>query len=197
MNLPLVTIKDLGITSVKLPAGNFWNAMERDVLVALVKLVSPKRFVEFGCNEGATARMLMRHVSTIETYIGIDAAFGYVTPHQRQRDEVPKNPGVLAANIPGFELILRKRGSYDVHAEELGTIDAALIDGDHSKEGVLNDTAIAQACVRSGGLIIWHDYYIFDAVPVLGVKPALDEMHAAGYPLFHVQGTWIAFMRVQ
>ncbi|MCW8133199.1 MAG: class I SAM-dependent methyltransferase [Planctomycetota bacterium] len=39
-----------------------------------------------------------------------------------------------------------------------GFFDSALIDGGHTHEVVANDTAKALRLVRSGGLIMWHDY---------------------------------------
>jgi hypothetical protein len=196
-NLPQVTPTEVGATEVKFAAGNFFNKMEREVLVALVGSVEPTRVVEFGCNEGGTAKLLMEHVPTIKKYVGIDVPLGYVTPHPLQRNEIPKVPGKNALGLPGFELMVRPRGSYDVRAEEIGEVDVAFIDGDHSKEGVVNDTNLALACVRPGGIIIWHDYYIFDPVPKLGVKPALDEFLASGRDLKHVKDTWLAFERIK
>lgn len=38
------------------------------------------------------------------------------------------------------------------------SIDMIFVDGDHSYEGVLSDTLIAQKLVRKGGIICWHDY---------------------------------------
>jgi predicted O-methyltransferase YrrM len=39
-----------------------------------------------------------------------------------------------------------------------GFFDSVLIDGGHQPEVVMNDTGKALALVRSGGLIIWHDF---------------------------------------
>jgi hypothetical protein len=77
---------------------------------------------------------------------------------------------------------------------DLPACDAVFIDGDHSRAGVLHDTALAKAAVRPGGVIIWHDDHDLGTVDV---RLVLDEMHAYGETTaVHVVGTWLAFERL-
>lgn len=47
---------------------------------------------------------------------------------------------------------------WDTRAYPAGFFDTAFIDGGHAYDVVANDTAIATRLVRSGGLVMWHDY---------------------------------------
>lgn len=47
---------------------------------------------------------------------------------------------------------------WDISAYPEGFFDSVLIDGGHSEEIVINDTRKALTLLRSGGLIMWHDF---------------------------------------
>lgn len=200
MALPKISPLQLDMQPVNLVGipPRFMNANEREVIIALLRSVKPKRVVEIGCNVGGTSLAILRNVPTIEAYIGIDVLPGYVTDRPVQRNEVPQDPGSLVKDDPRFRMMLRERGSFDVWAEELfecsngEPYDAVFVDGDHGREGVLNDRQLARKVVRPGGIIIFHDYHQLGTVDV---KVVLDQAHAAGAPLVHVAGTWVAYER--
>lgn len=169
------------------------NPGELEVLVALARLASARVVIEFGVNEGRTAKALMRNVETIERYVGIDVPHGYVTDKLVQRNEVPQQPARLALDDARFRLIIARRGSHDLVPEDLPECDLAFIDGDHGRAGVTKDTLLSCRRVRPGGLIVWHDYHARGTVDVQAV---LEEYAEAGRPIQHVEGTWLAFMRV-
>ena len=193
--LPKVSQQDIGTRALdwgRLPK-RFMNPGELDVLVALCRTVDrPSVIVEFGVNIGRTACALLETLGGIEHYVGIDVPPGYVTEKAVQRNEVPDAPGHMAAHFPAFQLLLRANGSHDLVEQDLPAFDIAFIDGDHSRRGVEQDTALAEARVRPGGLIIWHDYHDLGTVDV---REVLNERRAAGRKVLHVQGTWIAFER--
>jgi predicted O-methyltransferase YrrM len=172
----------------------FLNHGELEVLVSLVRSVAPKTMLEIGVNTGRTALAMLRNVSTLERYIGIDVPPDYVPALPVQATEVPHNPGYLAAHDPRFELIVSPRGSLDfrIEASGLPACDVVFIDGDHSCVAVVHDTALARNLVRPGGLIIWHDYHDQGTVDV---KNVLDGYHRHGAKLFHIQDTWLAYER--
>lgn len=70
-----------------------------------------------------------------------------------------------------------------------GRVNLFFIDGSHSYEYVLNDTAKAIESLASGGVIVWHDYGAWDEVTL-----ALHEI-ASRLPLFRIDGTNLAFYR--
>jgi len=73
-----------------------------------------------------------------------------------------------------------------------GKIDFFFIDGSHSYEYVKSDTENALKCVRSGGIIAWHDY---GRAGTNGITKYLHEI-AARYSIYSVPGSSIAFMIV-
>lgn len=68
-----------------------------------------------------------------------------------------------------------------------GAMDYIFIDGDHSYEGVKNDTEKAIELLKPGGVIVWHDY----AAKSPGVLDYLAEF-SQQRPLFHVRNTCLA-----
>jgi predicted O-methyltransferase YrrM len=70
-------------------------------------------------------------------------------------------------------------------------VDLFFIDGAHSYEYVRSDTLNALACVRPGGVVVWHDY---GRVGVNGVSRWLEELSRDGRELYAVPGGSLAFM---
>jgi predicted O-methyltransferase YrrM len=172
----------------------YFNAGELDVLVTLIASVEPKTVIEFGCNEGRAAATILHNVPSITHYVGIDVLPGYVTIMPCQRREIPADPGHFALDDARFQLLLCARGSFDLMPDDLPGADACFIDADHSRDGVLNDYALAKAKVRPGGIIVFHDD---NGLPVVQVAETLDELYADGANIKHVAGTWIAFEVVE
>lgn len=166
------------------------NPGEIEALVELARSVGATRVLEVGCNAGRTSAALLRNVPTITRAVGVDVLPGYVTDKVAQRREVPAKPGHLAGHDPRFELVLRPRGTFDLTPEELGEFDFVFIDGDHGRAGVEHDSKLALTCVRSGGIIAWHDYNL---TGVVDVREVLNEYRAQGQPIRHIAGTWIAY----
>lgn len=174
-----------------LPA-RFMHPGELEVLLCLMESVNPKVVVEFGVHTGRNAVAALRNIKTIERYVGVDVEQGYVTRMSAQRKEIPAVPGELALGMPGFELIVRRRGSFELSADDLPKADAVFIDGDHSRVGVLNDTKLARAIIQPGGIVIWHDD---NGLKSVEVTQTLNDLCADGAKIEHVQDTWIAYER--
>lgn len=188
--LPKITIQPKAIDWCGLER-RFMNPNELEILCDLIGRVSPKTVVEFGINTGRTAKAILREVQGIEKYIGVDVLPGYVTDKTVQRKEVPLIAGEAVLGDPRVEMRVTKNGSYDI--TELPPCDAVFIDGDHGRKGVENDSRLAYAAVRKGGIIIWHDYHDLETVDV---RDVLHELHGQGHAIASVEGTWLAFERV-
>ena len=93
---------ELGAVPLGGPTSRYLNAYETSILIALVESVRPRVMIEFGCNEGITAKRLLESLSTLEKYIGIDVAFGNKPALACQSSETPANPGWAAAADPRF-----------------------------------------------------------------------------------------------
>lgn len=191
-NRPSVALSPRKYDADGLPT-RFFNPGELDALLHLFESVDARTIIEFGCHEGRNAAAALRNLPTLERYVGVDVPAGYVTKMAVQRKEIPAQPGQLAAHDSRFDLILRPRGTFDLTAGELPQADAVFIDADHSREGVENDTRLAMAALRPGGIVIWHDD---NCLPVVEVTQTLNDYCAAGAEINHVAGTWLAFERI-
>lgn len=189
--LPLIDISPPPIEPGGLP-DRFTNPGEYAVLAYLANAVSARRVIEIGINEGRAAAMLLANVPTIQTYVGIDVPRGTLTALAVQRTEVPDEVGKFVAGDPRVRLIVREGGSSNVAVDELPVADFVFIDGDHSVEGVVNDSHLAWALVRRG-VIVWHDYHPGSDVEV---KPVLDRYFSQGHRIVHVRGTWLAYEEI-
>lgn len=175
-----ITKADLGITTHT--TRKYMQPGEQDVLLALVGSIRPHTMVEIGVNEGITAQAVLRHVPSIERYIGIDVNAAYQFEIPAQQSEHPNEPGALVKHDPRFQLVLRG----DPMPSEA---DVVFIDGDHGKKAVLVDSIWAAAIVNHGGLIIWHDY----GNPTVEVTGVLNRLDTHERELHHVSGTWLVF----
>lgn len=163
---------------------------ELDVLIHLIRDVQAHTVVEFGCNNGRTAAAVLRNVSSVERYLGVDVHAGYSFACKVQAKEVPAVAGELAIGDSRFELLLRDRGTFDLSGDDLPACDVVFIDGDHSRAAVLNDRALALAIVRPGGLIVYHDD---NGLDVVDVSKVLDSLADEGAEIVHVRGSWLAY----
>ena len=168
----------------------YLNLGEMEIIVALVRSVRAQTMTEIGCRDGRTARVLLDNVPSLYRYVGIDVPIDYHPALPSQRTEMVEEPGHLAIADPRFELVIRPRGSLDL--DELEPSDAIFIDGDHSRRVVAHDSALAWGAVRNPGVIIWHDYFNDH---INDVTDVLFGLGAAGWPIKHIAGTWLAFCR--
>jgi predicted O-methyltransferase YrrM len=162
---------------------------EQESLLALVGSIvpAPEVMVEIGVNIGLTAKAVLHHVRSIHRYIGIDVEADYRFELPFQQHDRPAEPGRLVKDDTRFRLMLR--GSGEAMPE---SSDVVFIDGDHGPRNVLQDSLWAASIVRSGGMLIWHDYQNTPA-EVTGV---LDQLYDEGRNLVHITGTSLVFERI-
>ena len=177
--IPLIHIA----TDMRPTTRQYLQPGEQEVLLTLIKSVAPKTMVEIGVNIGLTARAMLRHIPSIEHYVGIDVDVDYRFEIPAQQTEHPDEPGRLVKDDPRFELRLRGRHMMPTEA------DAVFIDGDHGMRAVMADSKWAAEVVRPGGIIVWHDY----GNPTVEVTEVLDWLRGEGRRIMHVAGTWLAF----
>ena len=177
-----ITKAELGVTGFT--TRKYMQPGEQDVLLALLDHVQPRTMVEIGVNEGITARAVLQHIPSIESYVGIDVDAAYQFEIPAQRIEHPRQSGHLVRHDPRFQLVLRGEAMPDA-------ADVVFIDGDHGRNAVLVDSLWAAAIVSRGGLIIWHDY----GNPTVEVTGVLNKLLTSGRDIRHVEKTWLAFER--
>ena len=174
----------------------YLNDGEMEIICALVRSTPARSMLEIGCRDGRTARVILNNVLSLEKYVGVDVTPDYVPTLFHQRAEMVEFPGRLAVTDPRFELIVREKGSLDLSPQHFmafdhGPFDAVFIDGDHSEPCVIHDSYLAREIVGSGGVIIYHDY----TNKAVEVQRALDRLLSEGWPLQHIEGTWLAYLR--
>jgi len=135
-------------------AGQYTPPVDLNIILTLICHFKPKHFVEFGVQEGITAKIILDKCSSIEKYTGIDVPFGFETMMKVQQSEVPKSAGSLVSD-DRFEALVLPKGTVELDVENLSA-DMVFIDADHSTKGVQRDTELALQ--MTSGVIIWHDY---------------------------------------
>jgi hypothetical protein len=75
-----------------------------------------------------------------------------------------------------------------------GECDLVFVDGSHAFSYVMNDSRKALRMVRSGGLVLWHDYRDVRAGETRGVFEALNEL-SRELPLVRIRGTSLVAYR--
>lgn len=191
---------EVAMSSLNLPKLNlaglptrYMNPNELEVIVALMRSAKPKRVLETGINTGRTAKVILDNVPGIESYVGVDVLPGYVTEKEVQRNEVPAVPGEMVGTDPRVRLLVSKDGSHDLSAADIGPIDAAFVDGDHSTRGLVQDTRLILENISPGGMVIWHDDH---GMPTVDVRAVLECLSSFGWRIEHVTGTWVSYMRL-
>jgi predicted O-methyltransferase YrrM len=71
-----------------------------------------------------------------------------------------------------------------------GTCSLVFVDGSHAYEYVKSDTEQARRLVKSGGVIIWHDYGVWS-----DVTRSLEELDSDLFRLTHIAGTSLVIWR--
>ena len=120
-----------------------------------VEKIKPGVIVEIGIKEGGNLKVLSSHLDETGIVVGIDV-----------RQEIPWKMDDAKCKVVHI-----KRNSHDHQAIEdlqgiIGDrpIDVLFIDGDHTKEGMLQDFKDYESLVRSGGIIAVHDIFYLPSV---------------------------------
>ena len=189
LNLPTIRIKPTPVDwNLRC---RFTSPFEVESIITLLTDIRAQRVMEIGCNEGRTSKVILENVPSITEYFGVDVFQGYRFACSVQEGETSDRPGKYAVGDPRFNLIVSERGSFDLDPVDFGgLLDAIFIDGDHSDLAVEHDSLLAFQVVRSGGLVIWHDYHDLGKV---GVKRVLEAHAKTGCDIKHVEGTWLAY----
>jgi len=181
---------EINPTIVRGGFSKYLNWRETSILIDLVNSVSPKVMIEFGCNLGITANLILKNVDSLEKYIGIDVSSDHSPTLDCQLSEIPKEAGIYA-NDDRFFLLTRQSAS--LLRSDLEKCDAIFIDGDHSEFAVTYESMLAKELIRPGGIIVWHDY----DNPSVEVTKSLDRLSDEfNWPIVSVHNSWLAFMRM-
>ena len=70
------------------------------------------------------------------------------------------------------------------------TCSLVFIDGSHNYHNVVSDSFAAMKMAKSGGVVIWHDYGIWEEV-----TSALEELGDAGHQVKNINGTSLGYWK--
>lgn len=137
------------------------HRMDIEALTAALLACQPRRIFEIGTYRGASSEMMLRLLPKARV---ISIAFVSEPQAGRQfnNDELSvQDVGALVSpeNRGRFTQLIGDSHQIDPAAfvRDHGQMDLVFIDGDHSREGVRQDTALARAILAKGGAIAWHD----------------------------------------
>lgn len=136
------------------------HARDIEALTALLLAQRPKRIFEIGTYRGASSEMMLRLLPEARV-----VSIAFVNPAETRQfnnadlgeDEV--GALVSPANRVRYTQLIGDSHRIDPAAfvREHGQMDLVFIDGDHSRDGVRQDTELADAILAPGGAIAWHD----------------------------------------
>ena len=133
-------------------------------LAAMLSFAQPRRIFEIGTFLGVTSDFFLSLLPECRV-----VSIAYQNPRLKllgksfNNSELPREKVgsmVSQANRPRFTQLYgdsHKLTAQEMLSEHGGPFDLIFIDGDHSRQGVAQDTELARAILADGGTICWHD----------------------------------------
>ncbi len=149
-------LQQLGIARHSRVFSHTTNA-ERLALFELARWLPPQaRALEIGSHIGSSALFLCAGLSRISgSLICVDTWMNETMP-DGAKDTLPE----FSANTREYAAMITpvRKFSNTLTAQDIGgPLDFALIDGDHSEQGVRSDFALLEGWIKPGGYIAFHD----------------------------------------
>jgi len=183
----------------------FWgcdSSYTKDILTLCImtKLTDAKKIFEIGTLDGYSALHFAMNSSPESKIYTLDLPIGFNEKpvlkttkidddHQSFHDKIKIYRFQNTEYEKKIQCLFGDSGIFDFGPYE-NQIDLFFIDGSHSYEYVKSDTFSALKCVKSGGIIAWHDY---GRMGVNGVSKWLHEYEADGHKVYSVPGSSVAF----
>jgi Methyltransferase domain len=173
------------------------NLAELAVLATAAASVSAgSEIIEIGTFDGRTTLNLAINSPAQDAVLTLDLPPKTkprydLAPGERAFVEKPRSgryfveaPAEWAAAAGRITQLLGDSATYDwsAHRERAGLV---FVDGSHAYDYVMADTRTALSLIAPKGVVIWHDYGVWD-----GVTRALEEIEASRHlGLRHIRGT--------
>ncbi len=134
-----------------------------EALAAIAMYYKPRRIFEIGTYHGLTSDFFLSILPQSEV-----VSIAYINTRWRLFGRFFNNSELTRKEI-GAEVSADRRSRFtqlygDSHklksesfVEKYGRFDLVFIDGDHSREGVAQDTELVNKIISSSGIICWHD----------------------------------------
>ena len=157
----------------------------------IAKNFHPKNILEIGVRLGYSA-IAFTHGTTAETYTGIDFEENYGSLEKAVAN-------INFSKDHPFEVITYNRNTQELALNFLSKYDFIHIDGDHSKQGALNDILNFWSVLEVGGHMLIDDSIY--APPVFGNRDVYEAIQEAikklgtptppNYNIMTYRGTWV------
>lgn len=164
--------------------GGSINVFESFLLSSLVKMVAPRAILEIGTFRGGTTWHLFHNASPETIIYTFDLPDGAIPEAITDRELAATRTREFIPDSPRVKLRLVDTKAWDGTLES--KVQFAFIDGDHSYEGVRNDTEKAMRQLDEDGCICWHDCLGRDYG--YGVHRYLVRLRRRGLRIFRVKG---------
>lgn len=167
---------------------------------AATTVASGREIVEIGTFDGRTTLNLAANsppgtaVFTLDLPSDHPTQFALVGGERRYVDKPASGERYRRCGLPWSESAARIVQLYGDSAtfdfsSRFGRAGLVFVDGSHAYEYAMKDTDTALQLIVPGGIVLWHDYGIWE-----GVTRALEEIEAArGLGLRHIRGTSLVF----
>lgn len=177
------------LADVSFQGGNT-DAVELAYLANIVTVVKPKVCLEIGTFNGRSTLHIALNAPQ-------DAKIYTLDLPNEDREEPYQNIKLLFDKEQysylrdRIETLYGDSKTYDFDFLE-GSIDFVFIDACHSEDYTLNDSKIALRLLKPRGVIVWHDYIVWD-----GVTKSLDSFAKMNPTLnmVHIKGTSLVVSR--
>lgn len=110
-------------------------------------------YVEIGCYAGGSACLMLQrdNIQVVSIDLGTPVSEEVVLENVKKLNYKKNSFTYLKGNSQSKDMVRRLQNT-------VSDIDILFIDGDHSKEGVMNDFLLYQEMVVPGGFIVFDDY---------------------------------------
>ncbi len=183
--------KDLKIVleNYKYRGGNI-SFGELMAIATIVKLTMPKTIFEFGTFDGTTTLQMALNSDEETRIYTLNIPLDLQKSHLQSDsgDVLFKEKFIIGEKFLNHNCskkihqILADSALYD-YSNHYDSVDMVFIDGSHSYAYVKNDTEQALKMIKNGGVILWHDYLVWN-----GVTDYLNEL-CNKLKLIHIKGT--------
>jgi len=124
------------------------------------------------------------------TQLPLDTGERHFVDHRARGEHIRSCPQLWSHKAGRIVQLLGDSATFD-WSGHFGKAGLVFVDGSHSYPYAMKDSETAMRLVRQGGIVIWHDYGVWE-----GVTRALEELAAQRrLDLRHIHGTSLAFWR--
>ncbi len=115
---------------------------------------------------------------------------GYMVDKTKLGTRYERYRSVFPTSIAKIDQLLGDSATFDYRPYK-DTCSMVFVDGSHAYDYVLSDTHAAMGIARKGGVIIWHDYGIWE-----GVTRAIEELkQREAYDFRNIRGTSLVYWK--